>query len=212
MELSTDIVGNLGHAGIFSFYGNKILTTGEGGILVTDSESIYEKAKLLRDHGADPEKRFWHSVVGYNYRMTNLQAALGMAQMEKLEGFLKKREKISEIYQDLLISEDMITFQEPQNWADSVCWVFTILINSDVVDFRDNLIRHLREKQIETRPIFYPIHKMPPYEDTSSLEHSRFTNSEYVSAHGISLPTSVTMTEDDIRRVSKEVKDYISRL
>lgn len=197
------IVGTIGDIGCFSFYGNKIITTGEGGMLVTDNEKIYEKARILRDHGMSPEKKYWHTCIGFNYRLTNLQAAVGCAQLEQFDRILEFKKKAAKFYYKNLFGEDRITVPPENNWSESVYWMFSIVLNEGKIGSgkRDKIIKILSEHNIECRPFFYPIHKMPPYKNIKT-----FHNAEYLSKNGISLPSYVGINENEIKNICDEVK------
>lgn len=194
-------VGSIGHVGIFSFYGNKIMTTGEGGIVVTNDEMVAQRAKQYRDHGSDPVRRYWHPVIGYNYRMTNLQAALGLAQLEQLEGFLERKREISALYRSLMSEIPGIEFQAEESWASPVSWMVSILVGPEK---RDELMQRLDEKSIEVRPFFYPLHTLPPYQDITS----NCPVAEEVSSRGINLPSGVPLTDKDVERVANAVSEF----
>ena len=168
-------VGSFGDVSCFSFYGNKILTTGEGGVCLTDNEELRENMRALRDHAMDPNRRYWHDVVGFNYRMTNMQAAIGVAQLEKLGRFVKKKRGIARWYSEGLKDlkeKGLIKLHPEMPWAKCVYWMYSILAEDKFGINRDELIRLLEEKGIETRPFFYPIHVLPPYktyENTSKI-------------------------------------------
>jgi perosamine synthetase len=121
-------VGGLGDVGIFSFYGNKIITTGEGGCVVTNDPGVAERIKLLKNHGMDPQRRYWHPVVGYNYRLTNLQAALGLAQLERIEEFIRRKRQIARWYRECLAGYDGLTMNPEASWAKSVFWMNCVLV------------------------------------------------------------------------------------
>ena len=159
-------VGTLSDVGVFSFYGNKIMTTGEGGMVVTDNKETYEKLLLLRDHGMDINKRYWHNVIGYNYRMTNIQAAIGCAQLENIEKILSRKKKISERYDKVLSKFKYFKLPPRNDWSHNVDWLYAIELNlhNSRENFRDSLIVALNKKNIECSPFFYPMYKMPPYE------------------------------------------------
>ena len=189
-------VGGLGDISIFSFYGNKIVTTGEGGMCLTNNEELYEKMRILRDHGMNPNKRYWHDVIGFNYRMTNLQAAVGVAQLEKLDEFIKRKREIARTYNSLLNEVKGIILPPEMPWAKNVYWMYSILIEDDFKLTRDQLMDKLEENEIETRPFFYPIHIMPPYK--SDIE---FPVAKRISRRGINLPSAVTLKEEDIKKI-----------
>jgi len=197
-------VGGIGDVGCFSFYGNKIITTGEGGMVVTNNRKLAEKMRILRDHGQKPDRRYYHEVIGYNYRMTNLQAAIGCAQLERIEKFIKRKRAIAKLYNHYLSGiEGIILFPET-SWAKSVYWMYSILVDRPYPKTRDQLMQILAKKRIETRPFFYPLHQLPPYK-----QHNLFPNSTYLAAHGINLPSGVTLKDSEIERVAQIVKQQI---
>ncbi len=187
-------VGSFGDISCFSFYGNKIITTGEGGMCITNNKELAEKMRVLRDHGMNPNKKFWHDVIGFNYRMTNMQAAVGLAQLQKLDEFIEKRRQIAKWYEDGLeefAKEGKITLHPEMSWAKCVYWMYSILINRDKFGItRDELMKKLEENGIETRPFFYPIHVMPPYKNNEG-----FPVAEEVARKGINLPSGVGLTK-----------------
>lgn len=192
-------VGSIGDISAFSFYGNKIVTTGEGGICLTNDEVISERMSILRDHGMRKDKKYWHEIIGFNYRMTNLQAAIGIAQLAKIEDFIRRRKVMSANYIRLLkplIDDDLIELRVDMPWAEPVCWMFSILIGEEYKHKRDNLISVLKQRGIDSRPLFYPLSQMPPYKN-----EGKFPVSEDLSRRGISLPSSVKLTEEELERV-----------
>lgn len=195
-------VGSMGKINCFSFYGNKIITTGEGGMITTNNKSYANKITLLKNHGADPKRRYWHPVIGYNYRMTNLQAAIGLAQLEKLDYFLAKRKKIAKLYRKFLKSiPGVVLPPEDTNNRQAVCWQFSILITKKFPLNRDHLIRLLAKKGIETRPFFVILTDLPMYKQKEPLPVA-----EKISQQGISLPTSVNLTEKEIKYICEQIK------
>ena len=195
-------VGGLGEIGIFSFYGNKIITTGEGGMVVTNRDDLAEKVRILRDHGMSPDKRYWHRVLGYNYRMTNLQAALGVAQMERIESLLAKKKEIAAAYSAGLAGIPGIELPPQMSWAENVYWLYSIIIDPQVFGCsRDDLMNHLKQVDIETRPLFPPIHQQPIYNTGQSLPVA-----ERLSENGLSLPSAVTLKLEDVARIVEAIK------
>jgi len=193
--------GSLGDIACFSFFGNKLVTTGEGGICVTNDDKLAHKMRILRDHGEDPKKKYWYNVVGFNYRMTNLQAAIGVAQLEKLDGFIKTKRKIAESYDKLLDDVKGILLPPEEPWAKSVYWMYSILIEEDYGLTRDKLIKKYWEENVETRPFFYPIHTMPPYKSEESHPVA-----EKLSKNGINLPSFIELKEEEIEKVAKIIR------
>ncbi len=186
-------VGSLGDAAIFSFMANKIITTGEGGIVVTDDKAFAERCLFLENHARNPESPYWHTEIGFNYRMTNLQAALGVAQLEQIEKFIAVRRKNAAYYMARLDNIEGLTMPPNKDWADSVYWMFAPLIEPEFCCDRDMVMLKLREKGIESRPFFSPIHHMPMYNTGQSLPIA-----EQLSATGINLPSGTTLTSEQI--------------
>lgn len=199
-------VGTFGDAGIFSFFGNKIITTGEGGMIVTNDTELDSKMRQLKGQGQDPNRRYWFTEVGYNYRMTNIEAAIGLAQVEKIDTHIANRKKVAEWYfEELSDLQDRISFQKVTEHSESVWWMLSILLKDTVKIERDALMDKLAEDGIETRPIFYPMHIMPVYED----KNANCPVSEYVSSHGINLPTYGQLTREDVKYICDCIRKYI---
>jgi perosamine synthetase len=187
-------VGSFGDISCFSFYGNKILTTGEGGMCLTDDDELYEKMRILRDHGMNPKRRYWHDVIGFNYRMTNLQAAVGVAQLGRLDETVEKKRQIARWYEHELIDSDIVSGIHPEMpWAKCVYWMYSIMI-----DDRDGLMKGLKEAGIDTRPFFYPIPTMPPHQ-----ADERYPVAEQLSARGVNLPSSTTITQEEVAYICR---------
>jgi len=199
-------VGTFGDAGTFSFFGNKVITCGEGGAIIFSDAETYNKAKVLRDHGMTPGKRYWHDVVGFNYRLTNLQAAVGCAQFEQLTDFRIKRKQIFSWYKKYLLESGYFEVQALADGYDSSYWLFTAKLKTHSKIQRDDLIDKLAKVGVDSRPVFYPMSKMPPF-----LQYDKYLTgvSEDVSNNGISLPTSVYLSEDEIKYISEEVINSI---
>ena len=197
-------VGSFGDISCFSFFGNKNIITGEGGMCLTNNEKFLEKINLFKNHGMSKKKRYWHEVVGYNYRMTNMQAAVGLAQLKKLDKFIEKKNQIANLYRHYLkdlINQGLITPHPKMPWAKNVIWLYSILINSKS---RDEIMKKLAEKGIDTRPLFYPIHQMPPYK-----EKNKYPISEDISRRGISLPSSVKLKKEEIEYICNELRNIL---
>jgi perosamine synthetase len=189
--------GAMGDVATFSFFGNKIITTGEGGMVTTNDDAIAAKVRILKNHGMDPRRRYWHPMVGYNYRMTNIQAAIGVAQMEQISNQLEKRKEIVEWYRQELQGVPGITWQQERSWARHVWWMFTAVLGEEFDVNRDELMVRMRERGIETRPVVYPMHQLPPYRAGSAGE--QFPVADRLSHGGVNLPTWVGVTRDDVR-------------
>jgi perosamine synthetase len=194
------VVGSLGDAAVFSFYANKIITTGEGGMVLTDDDALATRARLLRGQGMDSNRRYWHTVVGYNYRMMNLPAAIGLAQLEKIDRQLELRARVASLYVERLRQMSGLSWQTEQSWARHVYWMFNIVLEPEAWHNRDVVIEMLSKQGIETRPVFYPVHSLPPYADCAGGDEA-FPVAGNLSRNGISLPTWAGLTENDIDKV-----------
>jgi len=191
-------VGSLGHGGCFSFYGNKILTTGEGGMIVTDDANLAQRARSLRGQAMSQDRHYWHPEVGYNFRMTNLQAAIGVAQLERIEEILARKRDLARQYTRRLRDLPGIDLPPEAEWATSVFWMYSILIKPESGCSRDGVRAFLQARGIETRPFFCPLSTLPPY---SAPDLRAFPVSEYLARHGINLPSSPRLTDVEIQRV-----------
>lgn len=199
-------VGSFGDISCFSFYGNKIMTTGEGGMCITDDDVLVEKMRILRDHGMNPYRKYWHDVIGFNYRMTNMQAAIGVAQLTKLDEFVEKKIQIAKWYTEGIkqIAEDeRITLHPEMPWAKCVYWMYSILIEEKFGMKRDELIIKLEQRGIESRPFFNPIHVMRPYKNFETFEVV-----ERISKKGLNLPTSIKLLPDTIQKIIETIENY----
>jgi len=200
-------VGALGKIGIFSFFGNKIITTGEGGMLVTNDQKLAEKMRILRDHGMNPKRRYWHSVLGYNYRMTNIQAALGVAQMERIDQILKKKRDNAALYSAGLHGIPGISLPPEAKWASNVYWLYSIIVDESKFGMSTKELRKkLKEKDIETRSLFPPVHTQPIY-----ATGQRLSVAESLSKKGMSLPSSIKLAGQDIKRITDAIIELYSK-
>ncbi|MDG6906925.1 MAG: DegT/DnrJ/EryC1/StrS family aminotransferase [Nitrososphaerota archaeon] len=198
-------VGSFGRISCFSFYGNKILTTGEGGMCLTKEEGLDSKMRILRDHGMKKGSFFWHENIGFNYRMTNLQAAIGYAQMKTLNETIAQYREIGHKYSKEIGKEEFVLHPEMQ-WAKCVFWMYSALIKGITRTDRDRIIARLSKRGIESRPVFYPVSKLPPYERFNNSN----TNATHISEMGISLPTHLHLRESDIWRISDTLKQEVN--
>ena len=194
------VVGSMGAIGSYSFFGNKIITTGEGGMVVTNDEALYNTMKLYRSQGVDPsQKRYWHIVSGYNYRMTNMQAAVGLGQLENVEWHIAQRRRVAACYTRLIQEklDGYATIQKVDDPESHVYWMNSLVMTEKAKQARDDVMAELESKNIEMRPLFYPMHVMPPFEDKSLS----FPVAERLSANGINLPSHAGMDEEKINYV-----------
>lgn len=186
-------VGSLSDAAIFSFYGNKIITTGEGGIIVTNNRAWAERAYFLENQGRYPDNPYWHPEIAYNYRMTNVQAAIGLAQLEQIDTMIGIRQRNAAHYNRRLADVLGLTLPPQAEWAENVYWMYSVLVTDDFSMDRDTLRAKLREQGIDSRPFFYPVHQLPMYSTGQSLPAA-----EELAQRGINLPSSATLTPDHI--------------
>lgn len=196
-------VGTLGDVGVFSFYGNKIITSGEGGMLVTNDGALATRARLLKGQGMNPERRYWFPIIGYNYRMTNMQAAIGLAQLERIEWFMERRREVARWYDAALKSSSVLRPSEA-DWAKNAYWLYSICVGEEID--RDLLMEHLLERGIETRPFFYPMHRMPPYHEAA---RDAFPVATRLAARGLSLPSSASLSEQDIAFIARVLEECL---
>jgi len=199
-------VGSFGIISCFSFYGNKIITTGEGGMCLTNNEELAEKIRVLRDHGMSPQKRYWYDVVGFNYRMTNLQAAIGVAQLAKLDKFVEKKRRIARIYGESLKDVEGLELHPEMAWARNVYWMYSILVKRASGITREYLAKKLNESGIDSRPFFYPVHTLPPYK-----ENAAYPIAEKLSQEGLNLPSSVKLSDENLATIANVLASCLQK-
>ncbi|MDR3627008.1 MAG: aminotransferase class I/II-fold pyridoxal phosphate-dependent enzyme [Ignavibacteriaceae bacterium] len=195
--------GAFGDIGCFSFFGNKTITTGEGGMMVFKNEELFIKAKILRDHGMLPEKKYWHAYVGYNYRMTNMQAAIGVAQLERAKEIIEKKIQIGKGYRRELCKNILgIRLVKENTNSVNTYWLFSLVIESELGWNKGKIQQKLQDNGIETRNLFYPLHVMPPYNKYIKKD-DKFHVTEYLSENGFSLPSSTFINDDNIKEIAR---------
>jgi perosamine synthetase len=202
--------GGIGHVGCFSFYANKIITTGEGGMVVTNETKIAQKARLLKDLAFSPEKRFFHTHLGFNYRMTNIQAAIGLAQLEKINHLVAARRRNAHYYNSLLKDIPGITLPVEREKVKNVYWMYSILIEDEFGLSRDELMVKLKEKDIETRTFFYPMHQQPVFQEMGLLKDEKYPIAEALAQKGLYLPSGSGLKGEEIEKVCQTIKEIRS--
>jgi perosamine synthetase len=195
-------VGTFGDIGAFSFFGNKTITTGEGGMVVTNDETLYERATHYRGQGLAAHRQYWHDVVGYNYRMTNICAALGVAQLEQVEAFIERKRQIARRYEDGLVGSGVDFHSESVGVRHSY-WMCSILVADPAR--RDPLRSHLAEAGIETRPLFYPAHTMPMY----AARFQRLPVAEDLGWRGINLPSWPGLEDEQVDMICRTIREFL---
>lgn len=199
--------GSFGDISTFSFYPNKHITTGEGGMILTDNEHFYERAKSLRNLCFNSERRFVHYELGFNYRMTNLQAALGVAQLEYIDDIIKRKREVGRLYRSLLKATTAYSFLPDEfDYAENIYWVFGILLTPDIGIDADSVMKKLAEKSIGTRPFFYPLHLQPVLKDMVDAK-KKYPNAEILSNYGLYLPSGLGITNEQIEEVASIIND-----
>jgi perosamine synthetase len=196
-------VGTFGDIATFSFFGNKTITTGEGGMVLSNNESLISKSHYLKNQGVS-SVQYWHDMIGYNYRMTNICAAIGLAQLEQINHILQLKKAIAETYKQVFKNTDIVFLSENENIINSY-WMCSFLIKS--AKLREPLRDFLTENGIETRPLFYPVHAMPIY---NHLTKEHFHVAEDISARGINLPSYPELTVDDVTFIAGKVLEFIN--
>jgi perosamine synthetase len=198
-------VGGLGHLAAFSFYGNKIVTTGEGGMLVTRDPALAERAAFLRDHAMDPRRRYYHPEVGFNYRMTNIQAAIGCAQLEAIEAILTRRKALAAAYEAGLAGLPGLTRPPAAPWAESVYWMYSVLVEPAFGLDRDAVRDGLRARDIDSRPFFVPLHELPPHRPSPGA--GSFPVATRLARTGLNLPSGTGLEPAEIGAVCAALRD-----
>ncbi|NTU69705.1 DegT/DnrJ/EryC1/StrS family aminotransferase [bacterium] len=196
-------VGAIGDIGSFSFFGNKTITTGEGGMIVTNSKKLADKARHLRGQGVSLKKNYWHDVVGYNYRMTNIAAAIGVAQLERINSIIKRKREIAKLYFQELKDVKELVLQREMPWAKSVFWMVSILAPKGK---RDSLMKYLAKNGVDSRPFFYPAHIMPPYK-----QNKKYSVAEDIASRGINLPSYPELTDNEIVKIANTIKRFFKK-
>lgn len=197
-------VGSFGDIATFSFYGNKTITTGEGGMVVTNDDTLHDRAVHYKGQGLAKHRQYWHDVIGYNFRMTNICAAIGLAQLEKIEEVLSKKYQIAKWYEEKLMPLKEITFHKEAEDVYHSYWMCSILI--DKSNCRDDLRTYLSDNGIDTRPLFYPVHTMPMYSD----KYQKHQNAEDLGWKGINLPSYPELKEEDITFIANIIAKFFN--
>jgi len=199
-EFKGQKVGSFGDISCFSFFANKIITTGEGGMCLSNDEKLVSKMQILRDHGMSKEKKYWHECVGYNYRMTNLQASIGLAQLERIDKILEEKEKIETLYRSVFSSCSDIELQKNDfNDRKKITWMISVLYKKN----KEKLMQKLKNNRIDTRPFFYSLSSMPIYEKYSFSNK----NSRKIAKSGLNFPTNKIVNIELLETIKRCIED-----
>lgn len=202
-------VGGLGQVGTFSFYGNKILTCGEGGAITLLDKQLAVRARTLRGQGMDPKRQYYFPVTGYNFRLTNIACAILCAQMERAEEIITRRMEIFKTYRELLQDIPGIGFQPFAEWVEPAPWLFCITVSGKLYGrSRDDLMQILAEEGIDTRPFFLPLHTLPPFREESRRRGEHLPITDGLSQAGMNLPTYFDLSNDNILKISQVIRSY----
>ena len=196
-------VGSIGDYGTFSFYGNKVITTGEGGMVVCNSSDADARLRQFRNQGQDPHRRYWFPEIGFNYRLTNIAAAIGVGQLERIEHMLALRRDVADWYREELDGIEGISVQPRPPWGEGISWLVSVLVDGPGSRHRDRVADALAHDGIETRPFFYPVHTLDPYRELAGGR--AFPVAEDLGARGMNLPSSPTLRHDDVRRICRGI-------
>lgn len=203
--------GSFGAFGCFSFYANKIITTGEGGMVITNDPRLADKARRLKDLAHSPGKRFLHTDLGFNYRMTNLQAALGVAQLKKINSHIGKKRRMAQAYGKGLKNISGLRLPIEKPWAKSVYWMYGILVEKEFGCSRDQLMDRLKKKGIDTRSFFVPMHRQPVFSGRGGKvkKFGPYPVAEKLSEEGFYLPSGLTISTEQIEYICRQIKKSV---
>jgi perosamine synthetase len=205
--------GSFGVTGVFSFHGSKTLTTGEGGMLVTDDDDLHRRVLFLRDHGRRPgDKAFFNTEVAYKYKMSSMQAALGLAQLERIDELVERKRQIFAWYEAELAGFEGVTLNYEAPGTKSVYWMVTVVTSPEFGIEKDELMALMSEAGVDCRPFFRPLSSLPAYAGTESAERARLANrvSYEITPYGLNLPSGLDMTAEKVRRVCDRLRGALS--
>jgi perosamine synthetase len=203
-------VGALGDMGCFSFYANKIITTGEGGMVLTNDHATADRLRALRNLCFRPDRRFFHTDIGYNYRLTNLQAAIGVAQIDRIDDHIARKRRIAAQYRDRLASLSALSLPVERPWARNVYWMYGLVLSDEVPFDAMEFARRLRALGIDTRPFFTGMHEQPALRDKGLFLGEAYPVTERLARRGLYVPSGLTLTESQIDRVSEAVRSVLT--
>lgn len=203
--------GSFGDISCFSFYANKTITTGEGGMCLTDNEELYEKMKQLRNLAFLPEKRFYHRELGYNFRMTNIQAAIGVAQLEKIEEHVERKRKIGELYTELLRDIPCLQLPVEKEWAKNIYWMYGVVLDEKTGIDGEKFGRKLLEQGIQTRPFFLGMHEQPVFYQMGFFKNEHYPVAQKIAKQELYLPSGLTLKKEEISYIAKAIKQIKER-
>ena len=211
-KLNNKLCGSYGDISIFSFYANKQITTGEGGMITTNSKKLYEQSKSLRNLCFGKQDRFNHEDIGWNYRMTNLQASLGVSQLKRIRSIVRRRHRVgNEYFQKLKNNKNIYIPETIRSYAKNIYWVIAfVIINKNLNIDAKKLMKRLIAYGIQTRPFFWPMHKQKVFKEKYKINTSgNYKNSEYISKYGLYLPSSLDIKSNQIKFICDKVNSIL---
>ena len=202
--------GSFGDISTFSFYPNKHVTTGEGGMIVTDNEELAERCRSLRNLCFQPQKRFVHEELGWNFRFTNLQAAVGLAQLEKLDNHITRKRRMGQLYSELL--RNIPDLQLPLakiEYAENIYWVYSLLLGDNLPLDAGDIMRRLGEEKIGTRPFFWPMHEQPVFKKMGLFVDESYPVATRIAQRGFYIPSGLALTDEQIEKVASTIRKIL---
>jgi perosamine synthetase len=202
--------GSLGDISCFSFYANKIITTGEGGMVLTNNVEFAEQARSIRNLCFQKERRFYHTELGHNFRLTNIQAAIGLAQLERIEELVARKRWIGGAYTERLRDVPGLQFPVEENWAKNVYWMYGIVLRKETGLNATALAAKLKKQGVETRPFFTGMHKQPALRQKGLFHGERYPVTERIADQGLYLPSGLTLSEEQLSHVCDALRDILT--
>jgi perosamine synthetase len=202
--------GSFGDLSCFSFYANKLVSTGEGGMVLTDDPALAERARSFRNLCFEPDRRFHHEELGFNFRLTNLQAALGVAQLKRMDQIVARKRSMGQTYNRLLAGINGLTLPAEEPWAKNVYWMYGVVLSDETGMDASKLARGLKEREVETRPFFLGMHEQPVFQKRGLFMAENYPVTERLARRGLYLPSGLALTEGQQKKVSEAVHEVLS--
>jgi perosamine synthetase len=202
--------GSFGDLSCFSFYANKLVSTGEGGMVLTNDSGLAEKARSLRNLCFQPDRRFNHEELGFNFRLTNLQAALGVAQLERIDEIVARKRWIGQTYNRLLKDIDGLELPPEEPWARNVYWMYGVVLSEKISMDASQFAQRLQQREIETRPFFLGMHEQPAFHKRGLFVAENYPVAERLARRGLYLPSGLALTEEQLTRICEAVHEVLS--
>jgi perosamine synthetase len=202
--------GSFGDLSCFSFYANKLVSTGEGGMVLTDNPALAEHARSLRNLCFQPDRRFYHEELGFNFRLTNIQAALGVAQLERMEQIVARKRSMGQTYNAVLGDIDGLQLPVEEPWAKNVYWMYGVVISEKIGIDATELARRLKRREVETRPFFLGMHEQPVLRERGLFKQEEYPVTERLARRGLYLPSGLALTDKQVNKVAAAMHEVLS--